>query len=97
MKTLKKIDPMSAAKVAAVLGIVWGLVVAIGVISGLGVQQYMGRFYTAFGAMLPVVGVVVLVTLPVAYAIAGFIGGFISAFVYNFVADKIGGVKIDLK
>jgi len=97
LKTLKAIDPMSVAKVAAVLGIIWGLVVGIGIFVGLGIEQYMGRFYTGFGTLMPMVGMAVLIALPIGYGIAGFICGFIGALVYNFVAKQIGGIKVDLK
>jgi len=88
---------MSAAKVSAVLGIIFGLVVAIGIMVGLGVQQYMGRFYTAYQTYLPMTGYAMLVILPIAYGVTGFVGTYICVLLYNWVAKQVGGVKVDLK
>lgn len=98
MKTLKKIDPMSTAKMAGILGVIWGLLVAVGMLFvGTSLVEYMGRFYTGFGTMMPVVGFAALITLPLGYGIVGFIIAYVSAVVYNILSEKIGGVKIDLK
>jgi hypothetical protein len=97
LKTLKKIDPMSAARLAAVAGFIWGLAVGVLVFIGTDVAQYMGRMYMGYQAMLPVTGVAMIVALPIAYCITGFIGAYICALLYNFVAGKFGGIKIDLK
>ncbi len=98
LKTLKKVDPMSAAKVAGVSGAIFGLVLAIAVtFVGLSIDQYMGRFYTMFGTMMPMIGYVTLVALPVAYGLTGVIFGYVGSLIYNFVAKQMGGIKIDLK
>lgn len=98
MKTLKKVDPASAAKVAAVLGIIWGLLVAI-VITFVSTSftGYMGRFYSMFGTMMPVVGYTALVTLPISYGLSGLVCGYVGSLVYNLVAKQVGGIKVDLK
>jgi len=96
MKTIKRIEPMSAAKLAAAMGAVLGLIQAVAAL-------LFSRF-TPLGMMGDIVsnpyagtGVMVIVVLPIVMGIAGFIGGFVWAVIYNFVADKIGGIKIDLK
>jgi len=84
---------MSAAKLAGLMGLVWGVVVGILVaIVGLGFTGYIG--YTD---ETPFTGVVAIVAFPILYAISGFIGSYIFALLYNYVASKIGGVKVDLK
>lgn len=89
---------MSAAKMAGVLGLVFGLMLAIVIMFvSTAITGYMGRFYTAFETMVPVIGLYSLITLPLGYGISGFILAYVSALVYNFVSDKVGGVKIDLK
>ena len=96
MKTIKRIDPMSAAKVSATVGIIMGLILAI-------LSFAFSRFVPMQGMMssmslsLPTSGIATLVMLPISYAIFGFISGFVWSVIYNFIADKIGGVKIDLK
>ena len=96
MKTLKKIDPMSAAKMAAVLGAIFGLVAAVATLIVPSLEDSMGRFYANYQAYLPLGGILNIVILPIAYGITMFIAAFIGSYVYNFIAGKIGGVKVDL-
>lgn len=97
MKTLTKIDPMSAAKLAAIAGVIWGLIVGALILTGISIAPYLGRFYMAYQTQLPMTGSAIIITLPIAYGVTGFISAYIGAMLYNFVAKQIGGVKVDLK
>lgn len=88
---------MSTARVSAIGGVIWGLIVGILIVIGTGVTDYMGRFFTGYQTLMPMTGTVVLIALPIAYGITGLICGYIVALVYNFVAEKFGGIKIDLR
>lgn len=88
---------MSTAKVSAIGGVIWGLIVGILMVVGTGVTEYMGRFFMGYQRLMPIGGTVALIALPIAYGITGLIGGYIVALVYNFIAEKFGGIKIDLK
>lgn len=94
MKTLKKIDPMSYAKISGVMGAV------IGLIMGLTFSSLSG-FLSIFGAeaagMMGGLGLLSIMVFPILYAIMGFISGLIGAFIYNIVAGYVGGVKVDLE
>jgi len=92
---LGSIDPMSLAKILAVMGIIWGLVIAVVSLLFAPMQSYMGRFYAGFEAMG--LGAFGIILLPIYYAIIGFIGGYIGAWIYNYVVKFVGGVKIELK
>ena len=52
-----------------------------------------GGSQAAFGA---VGAIFIAVLVPVVYAVMGFIGGAISALIYNLIAQKIGGIEIQL-
>lgn len=95
MKTLKRIDPMSAAKVSAVVGAISGLIagVLIATVGNIIPIGTYGMMYPAFGK----VAILAIITMPIVYGIVGFIGGFIWSIIYNYVADKFGGIKIELK
>ena len=97
LKTVKKIDPMSAARMAAIAGIIWGILVGVLSFMEVGVQDYMGRFYMGYHRFLPMTGIVEVIILPVAYGMTGFIVAYIGALIYNYVAKKFGGIKIDMK
>jgi len=98
LKVIKAIEPAAAAKVAGVLGLLWGLFVAVAVtFFQTGFEQYMGRFYAVFKIVVPTAGMFDLVALPVFYGLVGFVGAYIGAWLYNIIARNMGGVKVDLK
>lgn len=99
MKVIKRIDPMSAAKVMAGLGAITGLIAGI-LIAILGSSSPMSYMMGTYSAMQPSLGklsVLAIIIMPIVYAIAGFISGLVWSVFYNFVAGKIGGIKIELK
>jgi len=97
MKTIKRIDPMSAAKVSAAVGIIMGLVLAVMSLLFSGFAQMQGMMGMVGTPFATATGIFAIVALPIAYAVVGFVSGFVWSVIYNFVADKIGGVKVDLK
>jgi hypothetical protein len=98
MAVLRRIDPMSAAKIAAVGGVMWGVVVGISLtFFGVAFEVYTGRMYRVFVTMFPMMGFAAIVFLPVMYGVSGFVGAYVGCLIYNWVAKTIGGVKIDLK
>jgi len=98
LKVLKAIEPLPAAKMFGVLGLLWGLFVAVAVtFFQAGFEQYMGRFYTVFKVVVPTGGIFDLIALPVFYGLVGFVGAYIGAWLYNVAAKKFGGIKVDLK
>jgi len=98
MKVLKSIDPMSAAKVVAVVMAIWGLIVGVMIALSFSIADFTGRIFAGFEmvGLGPRVGLLGIVLFPIAYGITGFIGGYVFAWLYNFVAKKIGGVKLDI-
>ncbi len=93
MKVLKKVSLLSVANVLGMMGVVWGLVIAILAIA-------LGGLITSVlpGAGAAVgVGIISIIVFPLTYGIVGFVAGVICALLYNIVAKRIGGIKIDLK
>lgn len=102
MRELKRIDILSAAKVAAIVSAIWGFIIALISLPFLAVASsaasYAGTAAAGFN-MAPLMvglGIASLVVAPILGAIMGFIAGAVGAFFYNVAAKYVGGVKLDL-
>ena len=89
MSVLRHIGVLSAAKIMALLGLVFGLI--------------YGVFFSAFLPLIPRLSalagmgtVAVIIGGIVFGAMAGFIYGAVVSFLYNVFAGWVGGVQIDL-
>ena len=93
--TIKRVGPLSCAKVAAALYAVVGLVAGIFV----SLAAMAGAFAAneeAAGALGLVFGVGAIIVLPVVYACMGFVMTLILTALYNRIASAIGGVEVDI-
>jgi RNA polymerase subunit RPABC4/transcription elongation factor Spt4 len=93
---VRRIAPMSAAKIQgtlmALLGLLFGLMfAAIGSVASMASQQSLSPL-ALMGAAF---GVGAVIILPICYGIFGFISGLIQAGVYNLVAGFVGGIEIE--
>jgi hypothetical protein len=94
MATLKHIDVISASKIAAVIYAIIGLV--LGVLIFIFANAFASLFIRS--RLLAVgIGALVIIVLPIFLFIIGFIAITIEAWIYNLLADKFGGIKIDIK
>lgn len=96
MAVLKKIGVMSLAKI---LGALYAL---IGFIIGFFMFLILGVFGGALGlgqggGAVMGAGIFMWVFYTILFAACGFIGGAIQAFLYNLLAEKIGGVEVEIK
>ena len=92
MVTVRRIDPVSLAKTYAAVSGVLSLCVALPVgcaFSVIGAAADGGALGAGFGLFA-------LVVYPVMGVVFGFIGGFLFAVVYNLVADRVGGIELEL-
>ena len=96
---IKRIKPMSFAKMNAVVYGLIGLLVGgmfslIAMAGGLaaGADSENGGLAATFGMIF---GIGAIIIAPICYAILGFIGGLIGAVVYNFAAGMMGGIEIE--
>lgn len=93
MITLKHIDVLSAAKMAAVIDAILGFIIALVIF------VFAGVFSSVFGAssmILLGVGAALLVIMPILLFIVGFVVTAIEIWLYNVLADRFGGIKVDL-
>jgi hypothetical protein len=100
---IRRIGPLSCAKLAAALYAVAGLL--LGVIFSL-VSLAGGFAAAAFAAdpsrrtaIIPFAGVgaLAIVIFPILYAALGFVGALIGTWLYNAAAAVLGGIQIDLE
>ncbi len=90
---LRRIGPLSAAKISGVMYVVFGLIV--------------GFFFTVAALLMSsspdappsgmLFGVGAVLVLPVLYGVLGFVAGLVGASLYNLFAGVVGGVELDLE
>ena len=93
---IKRIGPLSFAKLSAVLYAVMGLVVG-GVFSLAGLAGGFASETTGAAGVGAIVGVAAIVVFPIFYGLMGFVFTLFAAWLYNFAADFVGGVEIDVQ
>ena len=93
---LKRVGPLSFAKVSGVLYLVVGLIVgaSISVVSMLGLATTSEASPERFGLFF---GVGAIIWAPLFYGLLGFIGALIMAGLYNWMAAMVGGVQLELE
>ena len=99
--TIRHIDVLSVAKIAAVvyagLGLLAGLVFACITVLGFGIGA-AAQHDTAVPAFVSLLfGVGAIVALPILYAVMGFIVAAVSTWLFNVAAGVAGGVKIEVE
>jgi hypothetical protein len=97
---IKRISPMSCAKVSGLLYAVIGLIIGACVslvmttVGSLVPQEDAHMAGAAIGLMFSAGAIVVL---PIFYGVLGFIGGGVAAFAYNLVAGWTGGLELEVQ
>ena len=93
---IKRIGPMSCAKIAGTLYAILGIVVG-GVFS---LAALAGAFATSSEetpAFPMLFGAAAIVVFPLLYGCLGFVMALISAWLYNVLAGWVGGIELDLQ
>lgn len=93
---LKRVGPLSIAKVLgllyAVLGLVFGAFLALfGSLGAMAGEERMSGIYGLF------FGVGALFFMPVLYGGMGFVFGLVGAALYNLTAGMVGGIEVELE
>lgn len=93
---IKRIAPLSAGKLLAVLYALLGLLVGafMSIFALLGGLAGAGE--AAGGQFAVVVGVLAIVWMPLLYGLAGFVAGLIGALLFNLAAALSGGLQVDV-
>ena len=95
---IKRVNPMSAAKIGGVLGVLLGLVI------GACISLFMMLAGSVAGAAanessMPMVGMLfgagAVVVLPIFYGVLTFIMTLIYAALYNLAAKFVGGIEVE--
>ena len=92
--TIKRIGPLSCAKIGAALNAVMGLVG--GIIFSLAAMAGAFAGNEAPGMFGAIFGVGAIVILPIFYACMGFVVTLIMAVIYNALAAAVGGIELDI-
>ncbi len=95
---ITRVNPLSAAKVAGVLGVLLGLVIGACIslammVIGSAASAAADRPGGAFFGMLFGVGAIII--LPIFYGVFMFVMGLIQAALYNVAAKWTGGLEVD--
>ena len=93
---IKRIGPVSCAKITgtlyAILGICVGAIFSlVSLVGGFASNASEGA---GLGALI---GVGAIVVFPILYGGVGFVATFIGAWLYNVVAGLVGGIEMDLQ
>ena len=93
---IKRVAPVSCAKVAGVLYAVMGLVFG-GILSLAALAGGLAAADSSTSFLSGVFGVGAVVLLPIIYGCFGFVMTLIMAALYNGVAGVVGGVEVDIQ
>lgn len=97
---IRRVGPLSCAKVGGLLYAVMGLVAGVffalfsSIFSAAGMWTDMPDGAGMMGLFF---GVGAIVVLPICYGILGFLTALIGAAIYNVLAGVVGGVEIDVQ
>jgi hypothetical protein len=99
MTRVKRIGPLSLAKV---MGLVYaGLGLIVGAIMSLVAVLGAAVGFAHRGGGVPMLGVLfgagAVILLPIFYGLLGFVCGAIGAWIYNLAAGAVGGLELDLE
>ena len=90
--TLRRVDPVSLAKVYAV---VTGALMLVFALPAGCILAIAGGASDELGGLGAGIGLFMVVLYPLFGVVFGFIAGWLYAFIYNLVADRIGGVELE--
>ena len=93
---IKRVGPVSCAKVAAALyamvGVVIGAFVAMASMAGGMATESMG-----FAGLGATIGMAAIIAVPLLYACLGFVATLVGAWLYNAAASIVGGIEVDVQ
>jgi hypothetical protein len=91
---IKRIAPVSCAKIAGtlyvILGFVFGAVVSLIALAG----GFANR-PTGAGVFGMAIGAAAVIVIPIVYGCMGFVATLIGAWLYNLAAGLVGGIEIE--
>jgi hypothetical protein len=100
--TIKRVEPVSCAKIAAVIYAAIGLLIGalFSLFALLGMAFSGTQRALAENAVPHLIGAVIglgaILVCPILYGAMGFLSALIGAWLYNLVASKVGGIEIEV-
>lgn len=95
MKEVTRIDPVSTAKIAAILGILWAVLGWL--FSGVVITLLLQGASEQAGSLPPGFSPGALLSGVIGGVIGGALSGYLGSLVYNWLAGKIGGIRIEVR
>jgi hypothetical protein len=92
---IRRVEPMSCAKVTGVLYAILGIVIGAGISLFSSMAGMVGN--PKHAAAAGVFGLFAVIFFPIMYGVAGFVSTLIGAWLYNIVAGLVGGIELDLQ
>jgi len=93
---IKRIGPLSCAKLSGLLYAVIGLVLG-GIFSLVAVAGGFASDTAGAGGVGAIIGVGAVIVFPILYGLMGFVATLVAARLYNVVAGIVGGVEVDIQ
>lgn len=93
---IKRIGPLSCAKIVGTLHLFLGLVVG-GAISLIAVAGGFGTDAPEIAGIGAIIGLGSIVFFPVLYGCIGFVTALVGAWLYNLMSGFVGGVQMDVQ
>ena len=94
MKTIKRVDSYSFAKMMSLynisIGLIFGVIMTIVFLVGLFSLPQYGPSYGVMFALMS------LIVFPLIYGIISFIFGLLTVWIYNYISKRFGGIKIEI-
>ena len=101
---LKRLEPMSVAKIYGVICVFIGFLVGVvsaavgwfarSVFESAGAAAGPSPFSEGFGYLF---GTGAILSFPIFYGIMGFVFGYLGAAIYNWIAGHIGGIEMEFE
>lgn len=93
---LKRLGPLSCAKIAGTLYAIIGLLVGA-VFSVLSLASGLGWNASGDPGLRPLIGIGAIVAFPILYGGMGFVTTLVGAWLYNILAGALGGIEMDFQ
>jgi hypothetical protein len=93
---IKRVGPVSCAKITGTLYAILGLVFG-GIVSLIAMVGGFASDSSRAAGLGAVMGVGAIVVFPILYGCIGFVATLIGAWLYNVVAGLVGGVEVEMQ
>lgn len=93
---IKRVGPVSVAKIGGVLYAVFGLI-AGAIMSLIGIAGAFAMPEEGAGIFGALFGVAAIVVLPIVYGVLGFVTTLVAALIFNAAADLVGGIELEVQ